>query len=544
MPQVADDPVGAVAVGLVDDEDVGDLEDPGLGRLDGVAHAGREQDQGGVGEPGDVDLGLADADGLDEHDVAAGGRQHAQRLRRRPRQPAEVPAGGHRADEDAVVGGVVLHADAVAEQRPAGERRARVDGQHADAHPAAAVGADEHAGRGALADAGRAGEADRPGRAPARGASRAMTSRSAGLASSTRLISRPTARARRAGSSVVACSTSASTSSGAARGRLRRGRAGRRPGRRRRTARPHRRRRRGAAARGRAVSASRAPDAPIGWPSAMAPPLGLKTSLPRPRSRCEARPTAANASLTSIARRSSSATSLLASAARMALAGCSCRLLSGPATTPWAPISARTRSATPSCSALARDMTTTAAAPSEICEALPAVMVPSLRNAGFRRPSVSAVVPGRTPSSSLNRTGSPLRCGTGTSTISSGEAAVLDRGGGQLVAAGGVLVLLLAGEAVGVVVLLGRLAHRLVVEGVEEPVVEGGVDELGVAVAVALARLGQQVRRLGHRLHAAGDDDLELAGADELVGHRDGAQARQADLVDGDRRARSSGCRP
>jgi len=31
------------------------------------------------------------------------------------------------------------------------------------------------------------------------------------------------------------------------------------------------------------------------------------------------------------------------------------------------------------------------------------------------------------------------------------------------------------------------------------------------------------------------DDDLELAGADELVCHRDGGDAGQAHLVDGDR---------
>ena len=81
---------------------------------------------------GDLDLALPDADGLDEHHVAAGGVEHPQRLRRRPGQPAEVAAGGHRADVDARVGGVVLHPDPVAEQRAAGERRGRVDGEHAD----------------------------------------------------------------------------------------------------------------------------------------------------------------------------------------------------------------------------------------------------------------------------------------------------------------------------------------------------------------------------------------------------------------------------
>ena len=42
--------VGAVPVGLVDHEDVGDLEDAGLHRLDRVAHARGEQHQRGVGQ--------------------------------------------------------------------------------------------------------------------------------------------------------------------------------------------------------------------------------------------------------------------------------------------------------------------------------------------------------------------------------------------------------------------------------------------------------------------------------------------------------------
>jgi hypothetical protein len=34
-----------------------------------------------------------------------------------------------------------------------------------------------------------------------------------------------------------------------------------------------------------------------------------------------------------------------------------------------------------------------------------------------------------------------------------------------------------------------------------------------------------------HRLHAAGDDDVELAGADELVGHRDGDEPDRQTLL-------------
>jgi len=63
----------------------------------------------------------------------------------------------------------------------------------------------------------------------------------------------------------------------------------------------------------------------------------------------------------------------------------------------------------------------TAAPPSEICDALPAVMVPSFENAGRSAPSDSLDVPGRTPSSLSTMTGSPLRCGIETGVISSAK---------------------------------------------------------------------------------------------------------------------------
>ena len=103
----------------------------------------------------------------------------------------------------------------------------------------------------------------------------------------------------------------------------------------------------------------------------------------------------------------------------MALAGCSCRVESGPATWPWAPISAS--QVRPSSSALALLITTTAQAPSEICEEEPAVIVPSLVNAGRSLPSDSTVVSPRTPSSVVTTIGSPLRCGISTGTTSSSK---------------------------------------------------------------------------------------------------------------------------
>ena len=71
-----------------------------------------------------------------------------------------MAAGGHRADVDVAVEGVVLHPHPVAEQRAAGERRGRVDREHADPLALLAELGHQRVGRGRLAHAGRAGDAD------------------------------------------------------------------------------------------------------------------------------------------------------------------------------------------------------------------------------------------------------------------------------------------------------------------------------------------------------------------------------------------------
>ena len=114
------------------------------------------------------------------------------------------------------------------------------------------------------------------------------------------------------------------------------------------------------------------------------------------------------------------------------------------------------------------------------------------------------------------------------------EDAELLRGGGELVGPGRELVLLLAGDAQLGVVRLGRLAHRALIEGAEQAVVGHRVDQRAVAVLVAAACAGQQVRRIRHRFHAARDDDVVLAGGNQLVGERDRVEPGQADLVDGE----------
>ena len=75
------EPIGAVAIGLVDDEDVGDLHDAGLERLHFVAGARHEDHERHVGRADDVDFVLADADRLDDDERLARPRRAPARRR-------------------------------------------------------------------------------------------------------------------------------------------------------------------------------------------------------------------------------------------------------------------------------------------------------------------------------------------------------------------------------------------------------------------------------------------------------------------------------
>ena len=81
-------------------------------------------------------------------------------------------------------------------------------------------------------------------------------------------------------------------------------------------------------------------------------------------------------------------------------------------------------------------MTTTAAPPSEIWQALPAVMVPSLSKAGRSAPSDSAVVAGPHALVGVDHERVALALGDLDRDDLVGEAAVLDGGGGPLVGRG------------------------------------------------------------------------------------------------------------
>ena len=148
----------ALEVGLVDDEDVRDLQDAGLDHLHAVAQVGREHDHGGVGDGRDLELGLPHPDRLQDHGVEAERAQQPDRLARGQREAAEVSAGAHAADEDLRVQGVALHADAVTQDRPARERRVGVGGDHRHRSILLAQVRDQRIDQRRLAGSGRAGE--------------------------------------------------------------------------------------------------------------------------------------------------------------------------------------------------------------------------------------------------------------------------------------------------------------------------------------------------------------------------------------------------
>ena len=178
-------------------------------------------------------------------------------------------------------------------------------------------------------------------------------------------------------------------------------------------------------------------------------------------------------------------------------------------------------------------VTTTAAAPSLVPGALPAVTVPSFLNAGRSLASASSEASARGDSSRRMTMGSPFFCGT-----SIGKNLRFDEAGvhgvhGSLMAFEGELILLLARDFVFLGDEFGGHAHVEVFVNVPKAVVNHGIDDLAIADAVAGARAGQQIRAVGHGLHAAGDDDFAFAEHHALRGQRDGFESRAADFVDG-----------
>ncbi len=143
LADVLGQPVRAGPVRLVDHEDVGDLHQARLHRLHGVTRLGDQHHDDGVRCRRDLQLGLPDPHRLDQHALEAEGVHQVDDLLGRRREPPQRATRGHGANEDPRIGGEVVHANAVPEQRSTGVGRSRVDGH--DAH--AIVPAPVHIGK-------------------------------------------------------------------------------------------------------------------------------------------------------------------------------------------------------------------------------------------------------------------------------------------------------------------------------------------------------------------------------------------------------------
>ena len=109
---------------------------------------------------GDVDFGLADADGFHQDTLVPGRIQGQDDIGRGARQPTQAAACGHAADEDTRIAGQVTHPHPVAQQRATRKWAGRVDCDDSHAHPQTAVAARQGVHQGRLARTRCAGEAD------------------------------------------------------------------------------------------------------------------------------------------------------------------------------------------------------------------------------------------------------------------------------------------------------------------------------------------------------------------------------------------------
>ncbi len=196
----------------------------------------------------------------------------------------------------------------------------------------------------------------------------------------------------------------------------------------------------------------------------------------------------------------------------------------------------RATTGSPSSLAARREATSSAAAPSVIPEALPAVTVPPSRKTGLSLASESRVTPAR-------------GCSSRSIALLALPAGHRDRHdlGREAAARPGALgpPLALQGEGVGRGAadpgldrqLLGGLAHHQAGERVVEAVAVHAVHHLGVPQPIPPAGARQEVGGVGHALGAAGEHHLGLAGQDRARRAEDRLEARAAGLVDGVGRA-------
>src|SRR6516225_6392963 len=260
----------------------------------------------------------------------------------------------------------------------------------------------------------------------------------------------------------------------------------------------------------------RAPEAPIGWPKATAPPLTLVFAGSSPSSWITARACTAKASFSSKRSTSWSFQPTFLSSACTALTGAIITHLGSTPLTAWP--TTRAMGSVFNSLALSAEVTISAAAPSLVPGALPAVTVPPGLKAGLSLAKASRVVSARGDSSAWNNL--------------LAKAAALDGVHCPAMTLAGVCVLALARDAVLLGYQFARHAHVEVFIGIPQPILDHGVQSLGVAEAIALAELREKVRGIAHGLHAAGHHGFHVARPDALCGERHSLQPGAAHLVD------------
>ena len=154
---------GHVAIGLVDRDHIGDLQNAFLDALQLVAGPGQHQRQKEIDHLGHRGLGLADPHRLHQHHIKAGGLADDHALTRRPRDTAKRARCRRGANKRRRVPAQLLHPGFVTEDRASGTGAGRVDRQNGDPMSGGGQTAAKSLDEGAFPDTGHASNAD-PGR--------------------------------------------------------------------------------------------------------------------------------------------------------------------------------------------------------------------------------------------------------------------------------------------------------------------------------------------------------------------------------------------
>ena len=152
-----------VAVGFVDCQQVGDLDDALLHALELVSGTGDHDEQEKIDHGSNGDFVLSHADGFHEDDIITGGLAEQHGLAALAADTAERAAGGRGADVGVRLADEVLHAGFIAEDAAAGDAAAGVHGEHGDAFPTLTKLAAERLDERAFPGSGDAGDADADG---------------------------------------------------------------------------------------------------------------------------------------------------------------------------------------------------------------------------------------------------------------------------------------------------------------------------------------------------------------------------------------------